>query len=939
MTMVCFDALPARFLALLAAVATLALGGCAVLTVSPPVVPTAPPAPAAAPATQVIVVPGAPVAASAQRPPGAGPVAVPFAVPFTPSPLRPFADVVRDAKRIDGLFTLWQKDDKVWIELQPGDLNQPFFLSPKIKTGIGEGMFLGGMMSDAEGIVEFRTVHGQLQMIWRNTEYVAAPSSAEGRAVAAAFSPSLVASAMIAGQPHPQRKSLLVEANALFVADLTAIGTQLQRRWRQGYVFDPRNSAITAVRGTPDSVVFEVLSHFATGALALPVPGGIGPSPGVPRALPDPRSMFMTLHYSLARLPAAPMAPRRADARIGHFTTAVADFSDDAARTPRRHYVNRWRLEKKDPDAALSEPVKPIVFWLDRTVPERWRPAITQGVLEWNKAFERIGFKNAIVVEMQPDDADFDTLDFGRASIRWITSASASFGAIGPHHHDPRTGEILDADIAIESLASRAIRSVRSQILGNAMQPGEGAEAAARIGSGLGLARNCTFAADAAEQMGYAFDVLEARGELDPAAPEAQQFVEQYLREVAMHEVGHALGLRHNFRASRAYTEAQLADAAFTAANGIAASVMEYAPINLASPGQPAAARGTPFNTALGPYDYWAIEYAYRPFASAMPPAEQTAALARIAGRSAEPLLAYGTDEDNALGIDPESLLFDLGDDVLAFARKRIAIAQDLLARQETRVLRPDADYAVLRRAVVYAIRDVSRVAGALTRQVGGVRTVRDAPSSGRDPLSPLAADRQRQALALITDSVLAADSLHLSPALQRKLAPDYLERDDGSPFGDARMSTDFSLSAVVLDMQRGVLAALMNDATAVRLLDSAEKSPSGAGRSLRVAELYAQLTHAVWSELDRPGSAIAARRRELQREHVNRLAGLMLRPQALSRADARASLRVEARALAQRLDRAARRAGTDADTRAHLQDSAETLSRALAARLERAGV
>ncbi len=961
--------------------ATAVLGGCAI--VMPELTTTSAAAPSVVRPGVAPPPPSPPAqAASVPRAPGAAPTAA--ATPPSSS-LRPFADVVRDARSSEGLFTLWQKDDKVWIELKPEDLDRPFYLSPKVKTGIGEGSFLGGMMSDDEGIVEFRRIHNQLQLIRRNTAYIAPPGSPEARAVAAAFSPSLLASTVVASQPHPTRRSILVEANALFVTDLLGASIDLQRRYRQGYNFDGRNSAITATRATADTVVFEVLGHYATGSLAPPSPGAPGPT--VPRSLPDPRSMFATMHYTLARLPAEPMRPRPADARIGHFTTTVADFADDSARAPQRRYIARWRLEKQDPAAALSPPVKPIVFWIDRTVPERYRAAIAAGVLEWNKAFERIGFQDALAVEVQPDDADFDTLDFGRASIRWMTNASISFGAVGPHHHDPRTGEILDADIAIESLASRSIRAIRSQVL-VARADGLGAEGGGAIGVGADAAalpqaspgaaaaragRECLFAESAAEQMAYALDVLEARGDLDPAGPEAQRFVEQYLRELTTHEVGHALGLRHNFRASRAYSEAQLADPAFTEEHGITGSVMDYAPINLAAPGgEPGEAHGAQFGTALGPYDYWAIEYAYRPFAAGLSAADETAELRRIAARSTDPLLAFGTDEDNSLGLDPESLMFDLGSDVLAFARKRVAIARDLLARQEGRTLREGDDLALLRRSVIYAVRDVSRAATVLVRQIGGVRTLRDAPGSGRDPLQPVPATRQREALDLLTDSVLSADALRISPALQRRLAPDWLERRDALTSTDAAaVATDFSLSGVVLDMQRSVVAALMSDATAARLVDSREKAPDGEARSLPVAELYAQLTRAVWSELDRrdsgiaPGTAVAARagrdaaaagragvalgsggmadaiaprRRELQRDHVNRLAGLMLRPQALSRADARGSLRVEARALAQRLDAAVRHGGYDADTLAHLQDSAETLRRALEARLERAG-
>ncbi len=835
------------------------------------------------------------------------------------SSLRPFAEVVRGAKRQGGLLATWQRDDKVWIELPPAALNKPFFLSPKLKSGIGEGRLFGGLMRD-EFVIEFRRVHNQVQMIARNTAYVASAGTPTGRAVSAAFSPSLLASTAVASRPHPDSDAVLVEANALFLTDLLGTGAQLQRQYKQGYSFDARNSAITAVRSTPELTVLEVLNHFADSSISAPKSGGAS----VPRSLPDPRSLFVTYHYSIAKLPEQPMTPRRADARIGHFSTVVNDFSDDLARSPRQRFVNRWRLAKKDPAAAMSEPVEPITFWLDRTIPEKYRAAISAGVLEWNKAFEQIGFQGAIRVAEQPEDADWDTLDFGRASIRWMTNARPSFGAIGPSHVDPRTGEILDADIGVESLSSRSLRALRSQVIAKPVESLQAHDAA----HDLAL---CDYADYAAEQLSYAFDVLEARGDLDPASPEAEQFVDAYLKDTTMHEVGHTLGLRHNFRSSRLYTAEQLADRAFTEAHGLTGSVMEYAPINLPPPGTPQAQHGTPFNTTLGPYDYWAIEYAYKPIAAEREAAE----LSRIAARSVEPQLAYGTDEDNFLGIDPESLQFDLGADVVAFAKRRVAIGRDLLARQESRELAPDEDYSVLRRSVSYALRDMSRAAGALTRQIGGVRTLRHHAGSGRDPLQPVPATEQREALDVLAANFLSSDSFAISPALQRKLVIDFQERTDAVFSGDAIATTDFSLATQVIDMQRNVLEALLSDDVAARLLDSQAKAPK---QALRLSELYGRLDKAVWSELG-SGADISASRRELQRDHVNRVASLLLRPGALSRSDARSLLRAQAQGLLARIQHASKSRRLSADARAHLRDSADTLSQALTARVQRAGL
>ena len=941
----------------LAAVAMLA--ACAALT--PP--PQVPAKVAAAPAVAPTAVPTAPAASTASPAPVTTPA---FAAPpraanatasaATPAPAAlppgsppPFATVILGAVRVAGPLVMWQREERLWMELTPEQLGQPFLLSPKIKTGIGEGMLLGGLMASAVNgaggtqIVEFVRVHNTIRLQARNTDVYATPGTPEARTVASAFSASLMGATAVASQPHPERKSILIDAGTLFLTDMLGVGMQLQRMFRQGYSLERGNTVVTAVRGSAEATIIETSNHYFTGSVSTFPSGPFGgPMPSVPRYLPDTRSMLIGHHYSLSPLPTKAMPVRLADARVGHFTSTVLDFSDDLAHTPRKRIVNRWRLEKKDAAAESSEPVKPITFWLDRNVPLQYRDTVKAGVLEWNKAFDRIGFRNAIVVQQQSDDASFDTLDVGYASVRWMSNADSWFSAIGPSHVDPRSGEILDADVAIESMSSRSMRTARTQVLAGRLLEGTTDALPGVAPAGFAQAFSfdvkghsalpahfCMHGQLASEQVAYALDVLDARGQADSGDALTQQFVLEHIKETVMHEIGHALGLRHNFRASRAYSEAQLADPAFTKENGISGSVMEYSPVNLAAPGQ---AVGQAFQGTLGPYDYWAIDYAYRQLPTGLSKEQEEIELLRIASRSTEPLLAYGSDEDSFFGLDPETVQWDLGADPMAFAAKRLAIAQDLFKRQETRVLPGDRDYAVLRRSLSYALGDVYRSVSLLVRHFGGVRTLRDYPGSGRDPLVPVTADVQRAALALISRTVLSIEGLALTPALQRRLAPDYLDRLES-----AGMPTDYAVPQRLLDLQRAVLAYLLSDNLAARVLDSAGKVDRAA-EAFRLSELYTRLSTDVWSELGN-GVATTPPRRELQRDHAVRLSNALLRPAAGQRADARSLMRQDTIALLARIDTRLKRGATlDTESRAHLLESAEMLRQALQARVVRTG-
>ena len=895
---------------------------------APPPVPTTPAPSAAAPAAVAPV-----AAASAPRPDAAAP--------------KPFAEIIKDAKVTPGYFTLYQKDDKVWIEVKPEQFNSPFYFQANSTRGLGQsGVYPNWMLRGH--IVEFNKLGNNVQLIAKNDAFTAKLGTPIATAVRESFTDSILGVTIAVSTPHPDRKSILIDANALLLADLPGMSTQLETTFRIPYAYDARNSGFVKVQSTDDMSTFNVTAHYSVPKLPSPplVPSTI-PTPPPPSTLPDNRSMLLGFYYSLSKLPATPMAARAADSRVGHFVTRQWDYTDDMAAFPRKYIVNRWRLEKKDPAAALSEPVQPIVYWLDKNIPLKYRAKVAEGVLEWNKAFEKIGFKDAVQVKQQTDDATFDNNDTRHASVRWYVDTSEGALAIGPTRTDPRTGEILDADISFSDgwtrlPRRRAVEQLVSVAQGNNYSQthahNHGAQRSAEeILQGLSrgqMPHACEFEHNAMQEAGFALDLLAARGDIDPDSPEAEAIVMEQLKDVVAHEVGHTLGLTHNFRASTIYTLDQLESKAFTEANGLSGSVMEYNALNIAPQGKK---QGQYAQSTLGPYDYWAIEYAYRPLNAVT----ESKDLLAIAARSKEPLLAFANDIDaglgNVEGMDPEVTRRDLGADPLAFAARRMQLSQELWARLQTRTLKPGEQYDVLLRNFLSANAQLDLAATVASKYVGGVVHLRDHADSGRVPLNPVPAATQRKALKLITDGLFRSNSFAFKPEFVARLVPNQFDRwfgGGGSTSLAATVNPDASISGAVLALQRSSLDRLMADGVAARVLDAPSKM-SQPQQALALSELYDTLQNAIWSELQ-SGSDIDPMRRNLQREYLRRVVNALIRPAATTPADSKSLMRANAQQLQQQIRSALAKPATKV-TRAHLSESLDLLTEALKAPLQRA--
>ena len=559
------------------------------------------------------------------------------------------------------------------------------------------------------------------------------------------------------------------------------------------------------------------------------------------------------IHYSLVKLPDGGYRPRLADDRVGHFLSAVKDFGQENPDTTFVRQINRWRLEKADPKATLSPPKKQIVWWVEDTVPHEYRPYVEEGILEWNKAFEKIGIRNAMAVRWQDaarrvrprghqllhlplDHQPVDVRDVVpagqpdhrrddrrrrdlRRELRPLLEAGLcrpdrdgpglGGGRRGRHgparrgrgHQPDHGGQVSVRDARPVGAPARRRGRDRAGGADLRLVPAEWGDAQALLHERLARGRmaGCEFNSGIRPEMGLAALALADAGKADEAGKLPEEFLGQMIKEVVMHEVGHSLGLRHNFHASTMLTADQLNDTAITRVKGQSGSVMDYNPINIAPKGQK---QGDYVTTTIGPYDYWAIEYAYKPIDG-----DEAAELKKIAARSPDPDLAYATDEDMA-GNDPLVNTYDLGSDPSRFALDRIALAAQLLKDLDARVVKDGESWARARSAFATLLSQWGNAAYLLSSYVGGQYVSRDhkGDKGSRDPVVPVPGSKQREALKALNEQVLSDKAFRFSPALLRKLAGERWYHWGNGSQSSAGGGVDYPIHERVLAIQKIVL-------------------------------------------------------------------------------------------------------------------------------------
>ncbi len=593
-------------------------------------------------------------------------------------------------------------------------------------------------------------------------------------------------------------KAPIVDITALFISEVPdGFALEFMQYFRMNSV-DPKRSFIESVKAYPQNVDIRYQQTWVPSAAELR------------KNVEDeservPATLGFIFHTSWLLLPEEPMAPRYADDRVGYFSVPFDDYGTEDHGKVRRAFIQRYRLQKKDAQAELSDPVKPILFYISDEVPEKWRPYIKEGIEDWQKVFEKAGFSNAIFAREAPspeEDPNWDPEDVRFNVVRWTPSGRQN--AMGPAVVDPRSGEVISSHAIFWHDVLKLVET-------------------------------------------WYFTQV---GPLDPKAqklPLPDEVIGDMLRYVVSHEIGHALGLRHNFKGHSAYSVAQLRSRDWTQKWGTSASVMDYARLNyVAQPGD-----GAALLPKFGPYDYFAIEWGYRTFTNGMSCDDEWPHLDKMAARQVDdPMLRFGGEDDYAT-LDPKVNTNVVGGDPIEAADlglRNVDRVMPLLIPATTTL---GGDYVRLREMYQALMVQRYRELAAVSKIVGGVEETRYQAGRGTAPFKPVEPARQRAAVKFLIERAWATPRPLLDREVLRRIGP--------SGGADALQGANVQLLRHVLDA--GVFQ---------RMAEARQAQPSGPGYV--GMDLLVDLNDGLFSELTGKKPVVEMYRRELQRNYVTLL-------------------------------------------------------------------
>jgi hypothetical protein len=797
-----------------------------------------------------------------------------------PAAASTYASFVSGATAQHGLFTLWHKGGKVYLELLKSQLDHDFMETITVGNGTGMGLFWGDTDYLPAEIVRFERRDATIAIVWPNWYAHTGDNPHAALAVEGSLPDSVVGTGAIEAEDD---QHVVFDLSSL-ENDQMDLRNTLDGAFSpdKAYHLDPSLTFFDATKAFPENDVVTVAQTWVTDVAH------------VIDTAPDARRVLIKVVYNFTQLPDDDYKPRLSDDRVGIYNDIYLDFSNESVTQRRLHYFERWNFDPADPTRP-SEARHPMVLYLSKTIPPEYVPAIRDACLEWNKALAQAGILDAIAVKDQPDDPNWDPEDVRYSVIRWLTEARPGFGMSSQTLFDPRTGEEFRTGVLVS---------------------GE-------------LGRETKFA------WRYLVDPVRFGRSTDPMPA---SFLHDSVFSEMVHEMGHNLGLQHNFIGSEAYSAQDLQSPEFTAKNGIATSVMEYAPLNL---WPRRFSQGAYFQTTIGPYDYYAIHYGYASIPGARTPEDELPTLERWGQAWSNPTYRYGSDEDvqwaNGHAADPRIEQGDLTNDSLGWCQIQIGMYRDLVERAAALEPYPGEAYEDARRAFEDPIYNLERCAVLPAHWIGGQylsRAHRGDPHAD-PPVVPVPYAEERRAFAMLDRYLFADGAWNFAPTLLNKLTySEWAGYSYTSWPGPVNLPLwaynppDQHYYSVVKEIN-GAQDEVLDFLFQPLVLQRVDENPTLAtARTMTIGDLFDWLQASIYGDLSTNASSIV--RRNLQVDYEQRLIALATKPPAGTPSDAQALAKRALRSLQREALRALAKSPRDSLAAAHLEDLATRSAAAL---------